>query len=135
MAYLLSCYQTRARTYYKVLCKKSVACIRSISLPQCDGLVENFNKTLQTKLAKHAKEFGPSWDVHLQQMLFAYWARPHSSTGELPFYMVFGLYPHPPTETTFTTTCAQYQVDAEDYCTELTRGLQNTWQQNITTMS
>ena len=32
--------------------------------PQCDGLVENFNKTLQTMLAKHAKEFGPIWLGH-----------------------------------------------------------------------
>ena len=33
--------------------------------PQCDGLMDNFNRTLQTMLAKHAKEFSPSWDVHL----------------------------------------------------------------------
>ena len=102
--------------------------------PQCDGLVENFNRTLQTMLAKHAKEFGPSWDVHLQQVLFAYRARPHSSTGESPFYMVYGRDSRLPTETAFSETRTQYQVDAEDYCAELTRGLTKTWQvakQNI----
>ena len=55
-------------------------------------------------LANYAKEFGPSWDVHLKQVLFAYRARPHTSTGESPFYMVYGRDPRLPTETDFSTT-------------------------------
>ena len=66
--------------------------------PQGDGLVENFNRTLQAMLAKHAKEFGPSCDLHLQQLLFAYRPRPHSSSGESPFYLLYGRDPHLPTE-------------------------------------
>ena len=27
--------------------------------PQTDGLVENFNRTLRSMLAKHCKKFGP----------------------------------------------------------------------------
>ena len=34
------------------------------------------NCTLQTMLPKHARESGPSWDVHLQHLLFAYLVRP-----------------------------------------------------------
>ena len=48
--------------------------------------------------------------------------------------MVYGRDPRLPTETAFSTTRTQYQVDAEDYCAELTRGLTKTWQvvkQNI----
>ena len=84
--------------------------------------------------AKHAKEFGPSWDVHLQEVLFAYRVRPHTSTGESPFYMGYGREPCLPTITACLTTHTQYQVDVEDYCAELTRGLTKTWQvakQNI----
>ena len=34
--------------------------------PQGDGLVENFNHTLQAMMTKHAKEFGPACNLHLQ---------------------------------------------------------------------
>ncbi len=34
--------------------------------PQTDGLVENMNKTLRAMLAKHGREFGGNWDIHLQ---------------------------------------------------------------------
>ena len=101
-----------------------VICTRSIPLriyhPQCDGLVENFNGTLQAMLPKHAREFGPSWDVHLIQVLFAYQVRPHTSTRESLFCMVYGHDPRLPIETAFSTTCTQYQVDVENYCAELT---------------
>ena len=95
--------------------------------PQGDGLVENFNRTLQAMLAKHGKEFGPAWDLHLQQMLFAYRVRPHSSTGESPFYLLYGRDPHLPTETAFSTPRTVYQVDVEDYRLELTHGLTTAW--------
>ena len=45
---------------------------------------------------------------------FAHWARPHSSTGETSFYMVYGRDPCLPTEVVFSATGTQYQVDAED---------------------
>lgn len=71
--------------------------------PQSNGLVENFNRTLQSMLAKHAKEFGPAWDLHLQQLLFVYRSRPHSSSGESPNYLIYGRDPRVPTETVFST--------------------------------
>ena len=132
MAYLQSCYQTRARNYHQVLCKKSVtcsACIRSIPPRTILSVMVLWRISITL-----CKQCWPPWDVHLQQVLFAYRARPQSSIRELPCYMIYGRDPHLPTETAFSKTHAQYQVDAEDYCTELTRGLQNTWQvaiQNI----
>ncbi len=95
--------------------------------PQCDGLVENFNRTLQAMMAKHAKAFGPDWDIHLQQMLFAYRSKPHASTGESPFYLLFGRDPRIPTETALSRPRTAYQVDLEDYRTELTHGLSTAW--------
>lgn len=44
----------------------------------------DFNQTLQNMIAKHAKEFGPEWDLSLQQLFFAYWTKPDLSTGESP---------------------------------------------------
>ena len=53
--------------------------------PQTDGLVEKMNQTLCSMLAKHAHTFGPDWDLHLQQLLFAYRVKPQDSPGEAPF--------------------------------------------------
>ncbi len=58
--------------------------------PQTDGLVENFNKTLRSMLAKHSRSFGDQWDIHLQQLLLAYRTKSHESTGESPFFLVYG---------------------------------------------
>ena len=58
--------------------------------PKMDGLVEKFNRTLKAMIAKHAKTFGPDWDVYLPQLLFACRTKPleshhfTSSMGEMP---------------------------------------------------
>ena len=33
--------------------------------PQCDGVVERFNRTLKVMLRKHAEDFGQQWDRYL----------------------------------------------------------------------
>jgi len=37
--------------------------------PQCDGMVERFNRTLKTILCKHAAKFGAQWDTYLPGVL------------------------------------------------------------------
>eukprot|EP00731_Ephydatia_muelleri_P029828 Em0021g351a len=37
--------------------------------PQCDGMVERFNRTLKTALRKHAAKFGNQWDRYLSGVL------------------------------------------------------------------
>ena len=96
--------------------------------PQTDGLVENFNKTLRAMLAKHSRTLGCNWDVHLQQLLFAYRTKPHQSTGESPFYLLYGRDARLPTETALETLPSPYAVDCEDYCQELTKGLSGAWE-------
>lgn len=50
--------------------------------PQCDGMVERFNRTLKTGLRKYAVRFGEQWDTYLPGLLWAYRNTPHDSTGE-----------------------------------------------------
>ena len=50
--------------------------------PQCDGMVERFNRTLKTMLRKYAAEFNTQWDRYLSGALWAYRNLPHDSTGE-----------------------------------------------------
>ena len=58
--------------------------------PQCDGMVERFNRTLKTMLRKRAAQFGVQWDNHLPALLWAYRNAPHDSTGEKPSFLLFG---------------------------------------------
>ena len=53
--------------------------------PQTDGLVERFNRTLTSMLAKRVEKGGADWDLHLPYVLFAYQASIQESTLESPF--------------------------------------------------
>ena len=80
--------------------------------PQSDGLVENFNRTLRAMISKHAKKFGRDWDSYLPQ-----------STGESPFYLLYGRDARLPTEAALSTPKSPYVVSIDDYKTELTTDL------------
>ena len=98
------------------------------SHPQTDGLVENMNKTLRAMLAKHGRQFGPNWDLHLQQLLFAYRSKPHESTCESPFFLLYGRDARLPTESTLEALPSLYREDTETYGEELAEGLARAWQ-------
>ena len=95
--------------------------------PQTDGLVENFNRTLQAMLAKHSKFFGMEWDKHLQHLLFGYRTKPHNSTNESEFYMIYGRDARLPTETALSTPPTLQMLEVDDYKTELVSGLTQCW--------
>ena len=59
--------------------------------PQCNGMVERFNRTLKTMLRKHAGRFGLQWDRYLSGVLWAYRNTPHQATGEKPSFLLFGV--------------------------------------------
>ena len=83
--------------------------------PQTDGLVERMNKTLRSMIAKHAIKFGLDWDLHLQQLLFANRVKPQESTGESPFYLLYGRDAKLPTKTALSKPLSPYQEDLDDY--------------------
>lgn len=66
--------------------------------PQCDGMVERFNRTLKTMLRKQAATFGSQWDRYLPGVLWAYRNTPHEATGEKPSFLLFGVDCRSPTE-------------------------------------
>ena len=81
------------------------------------------NRTLRSMLAKHAHKFGPDWDLHLQQLLFAYRVKPQDCTGEAPFYLVYGRDAKLPTESAISQPLTPYQEDLSDYRSNLVAGL------------
>ena len=69
--------------------------------PECDGMVERFNRPLKAMLRKHAARFGTQWNCYLSSVLWAYRDIPHASTGEKPSFLLFGWDLRSPTEAAF----------------------------------
>ena len=89
---------------------------------QTDGLVERFTRTLIGMVSKWV-----DWDQQLSYVLWAYRVSPHNSTGESPFFLLHGSDPRLPTELGLESPSSPYQVDLEDYVTELLTGLSDAW--------
>ena len=58
--------------------------------PQCDGLVERFNSTLQEMLSKFVNQRQTDWDVMLPLVTFAYNTSVQKSLGDSPHFLMFG---------------------------------------------
>eukprot|EP00731_Ephydatia_muelleri_P016088 Em0009g512a len=87
--------------------------------PQCDGMVERFNRTLKTALRKHAAKFGNQWDRYLSGVLWAYRNTPHDSTGEKPSYLLFGIDCRAPLESSLLPVENLTPSSVSDYREEL----------------
>ena len=96
--------------------------------PQTDGLVERFNRTLTDMLAKTVEKQGRDWDEHLPYVLFAYRMCAQQSTKESPFFLLYGRDPQLPTDEALSTPKTRYQVDLDDYKTDLMSGLTDAWE-------
>ena len=83
--------------------------------PQCNGMVERFNRTLKTALRKHAARFGTQWDKYLSGVMWAYRNTPHESTGEKPSFLLFGIDCRTPTEAALLPPVQLEPTDVEDY--------------------
>ena len=68
--------------------------------PQTDGLVERFNSTLCDGLSMYVSTHQKDWDKHLPLILFAYRVAPNATTGESPFYLLYGREPRLPLDVT-----------------------------------
>ena len=87
--------------------------------PQCDGAVERFNRTLKQALWKHVAQFGRQWDRYLPGILWAYRNTPHSSTGEKPSLLLFGVDCRSPTEAAYLPVSDMFSIEVSDYREEL----------------
>ena len=83
--------------------------------PQCDGMVERFNRTLKTMLRKQAATFGSQWDRYLPGVLWAYRNTPHEATGEKPSFLLFGYDCRTPTEAALLQPTPVEPMTVSDY--------------------
>ena len=86
--------------------------------PQCDGVVERFNRILKQILRQHAAKFGRQWDQYLPGVLWIYCNTPHSATGEKPSYL-FGVDLQSPTKAAYLPSTPSPLVALENYHEEL----------------
>lgn len=64
--------------------------------PQTDGLVERFNHTLCQSVSMYVSRDQKDWDTHIPAILFGYRVSPHETTGDSPFYLLYGREPRLP---------------------------------------
>ena len=87
--------------------------------PQCDGMVEHFNRTLKTMLWKHATTFGSQCDRYLPGALWAYRNVPHDATNEKTYFLLRGMDCHTPTEAALLRPQEIEPVEVSDYREEI----------------
>ena len=91
--------------------------------PQCDGMVERFNRTLKAMLRKQAATFGSQWDRYLSGVLWAYRNTPHEATGDKPSFLLFGYDCHTPTEAALLPPNPMDRTTVPDYREQLAMSL------------
>lgn len=67
------------------------------------------------------------WDELLPYVLFAYRSTMQTSTGELPFHLLYGRDPQLPTEAVLCPLTSQDFVELDDYKTTMTQMMQEAW--------
>lgn len=78
--------------------------------PQTDGLVEKFNSSIQSVMAKSSDRNVTEWDKQLPFLLFAYWSVIQESMKESPFYLLYGRDPR------LDQSWTMHLIDVDDYC-------------------
>jgi hypothetical protein len=83
------------RAYMRTLGVKHV--LTSAYHPRSNGVVERFNRLFGGMLSRYVGDSNVNqWDLFVDRALFACRVRVHRSTGQTPFYMVYGVEPRLP---------------------------------------
>ena len=94
--------------------------------PQCDGLVERFNRTLLNMLATSTKDHPFDWEMQLPKVCMAYNTSVQSSTGYSPFFLMFGRKAKLPIDLMYGFQ--QAQTTTNEYVAELQRTISTAYQ-------
>ena len=95
--------------------------------PQCDGLVERFNRTLQDMLATTVKDHPFDWEEALPKVCMAYNSSVHAATGYTPFYLMFGREARLPLDLVYGTMPTA-QTGVNDYASHLRDTLEDAYE-------
>ena len=79
--------------------------------PQSEGMVERFNNTLAESISMFVSSNQKDWDLFIPSILFAYRVSPCVSTGDSPFYLLYGREPRLPPDVSL--------LPQADFCTSI----------------
>ena len=94
--------------------------------PQCDGLVERFNRTLLNMLATTINDHPASWEEHLQKVIMAYNTSVQATTGYSPFFLMFGREARLPVDLMYGSTPSSTTIVTE-YAAQLSATLRDAY--------
>ena len=95
--------------------------------PQCDGLVERFNRTLLSMLAICVKDHPFKWEDYLRKVCMAYNTTVQPSTGHTPFFLMFGRQARMPIDLMFASP--ESSTPVSEYASNLQSQLRESFQQ------
>ena len=95
--------------------------------PQCDGMVERFNRTLATMISTLLESTKRAWDDLIPYVLYAYRTAVHESTKDTPFYLMFGRDALTPTDAVLQELPSPLYADTEDFKLTMHDRLQKAW--------
>jgi predicted aspartyl protease len=88
--------------------------------PQTDALPERFNSTLVNMLAKFVSDNQKDWDVYLSHVTFAYNTSNQESTGDSPYFLMYGREPILPLDNQLhSTDSSEMFSSVSEYRTKL----------------
>ena len=91
--------------------------------PRTDGITERVHRTILSML-KRSTPVPIGWDLRLPFVVFAYNMSEHSSTGESPFFLIYGRDPKFPSKVAPAFQTTPYMTDYDDYKHVMQAGLQ-----------
>ena len=81
--------------------------------PQCDGLIERYNRTLLDMLAIASKGNPNDWEKFVRPLCFAYNTSIQASTGYTPYYLMYGHEARLPIDLQFGTSFSDILSDRQ----------------------
>ena len=97
--------------------------------PMGNGVCERFNKTLLDMLGTLDSKQKPDWKSFVEPLVHAYNASRHDSTGQAPFFLMFGRHPRLPVDVAMGVVPDRTQCDVRKAWAEYVRSLREKLQE------
>ena len=95
--------------------------------PQCNGLVENLNKSITRMLSAYVAAHQRDWCQHLPWVMAAYRSHKHPSTGYSPNYLMFGREVSCPANLAFGTPSPLAERNPAEFAQQMDDRLQDAY--------